>query len=143
MCDRTILHRAPLFFNMLSPTVDKLLYTLRKKKVFGWMASHACTDSFTSWTLVNCNLLKHLWQNQGDIQEGGYQGYIVGCSKTSMHRSWWVSTLRMCVCVCVCVCVRASVRAYVCVCVCVCVFYLFIDNMLCYSVILHVVVFLC
>ena len=66
------------------------------------MASHAGTDSFTSWTLVNCNLLKYLWQNQGgDIQEGGYQGYIVGCYKTSKSRSWRVSTLRMAVCVCV------------------------------------------
>ena len=42
MCDRTILHTAPLFFNMLSPTADKLLYTPRKKKFSAeWQAMQA------------------------------------------------------------------------------------------------------
>ena len=68
------------------------------------MASHVCTDSFTSWTLVKCKLLKHIWQIQaGDIQ--GYQGSIKGYSKTSKRRSWKVNTSDSSVCVCVCVCV--------------------------------------
>jgi len=47
MCDRTIFQTAPLFFSMLSPTVDKLLYTPRKK-FFGmhWFLHFLDTGKF-------------------------------------------------------------------------------------------------
>ena len=35
-----------LLFNALLPSLHKFLYALKKKNVFGWAASHACTASF-------------------------------------------------------------------------------------------------
>jgi hypothetical protein len=45
MHDRTIFHTAPLFFNMLSPTVDKLLHTPRNNFLAEWQAMHALIAS--------------------------------------------------------------------------------------------------
>jgi len=45
--------KSPLFrivtqlLNTLSPAVIKLMYSQRKKSVFGWLTSHMCIGSFT------------------------------------------------------------------------------------------------
>ena len=44
MCERTTFHTAP-FFNMLSPTVDKLLYTPKKLFWAEWQAMYALIPS--------------------------------------------------------------------------------------------------